>query len=156
MDLEIAVMSLSLERNIRIYSSVNTDSMMNDFNAYSSWAPFTHGLCSLLHVFTFELVFFLIRANCSGQHDGFLFSTVNLQCTGSDTSSWGRFLNILESLNLWICCSWHVWSLHRSWLLFWIWSTAVMRRIRPFLSFLVSCTMCSHTLRTTGNQYGLF
>lgn len=36
MDLEIAVMSLSLERNIRIYSSVNTDSMMNDFNAYSS------------------------------------------------------------------------------------------------------------------------
>lgn len=156
MDLAIAVMSLSLERNIRIYSSVNTDSMMNNFNAYSLWAPFTHGLCSLLHCFTFELVFFFIRADCSGQHDGFLFSAVNLQCTGSDTSGWGRFLNILEWLNLRICCLWRVSSLHRSWLLFWIWSTAVMRRRRPFLSFLVSCTMFSLTLRTTGNQYGLF
>lgn len=86
-DHERAVMSLSLERNFRIYSSVNTDSMMNDFNAYSLGAPFTHGLCSVLHCLTFELVFFfLIRAHCSGQHDGFLFSTVNLQCTGSDTS----------------------------------------------------------------------
>lgn len=61
MDLEIAVMSLSLERNFRIYSSVNTDSMMNDFKAYSLGAPFTHGLCSVLHCFTFELIFFFFN-----------------------------------------------------------------------------------------------